>query len=282
MGKPDYFGKKVITPVIFLCLIIGGFFYFRYLEKERRTFKVVFMNVGQGDAALINFDDGQKILVDCGPDRGILSALGRNTAFYDRTIDYLIVTHPDLDHYGGCIDVLKNYDVKKVLVNGDDKKGDPFYVEWKTALLKKEVEVASTSTIISIDSARFVFFLPDRTLPFKKIDTNDNSIVFRLQHGRESFLFTGDIGIEAEELLVNKYCAGKIACPLHSDVLKVAHHGSDGSSGESFLAKVAPRRALISVGKNKFGHPSLRATRHLERAGAEISRTDEAGDIIIK
>ena len=105
---------------------------------------------------------------------------------------------------------------------------------------------------------------------------------FRLTHGDENFLFTGDMEEPLEKLLGEKYCVSTSTCILNSDILKVGHHGSDGASSELFLSFVKPKTAVISVGKNKYGHPTLRAMRHLERAGAEILRTDLIGDIVLR
>lgn len=282
MGEPNYSRRKIIL-LLTLAIFICGVLYYQRSERLRREFKVVFMNVGQGDAALVQFENGEKMLVDCGPNRSVLTALGRNMVFYDRTIDYLLVTHPDLDHYGGCIDVLKNFQVKKIFTNGEDKKGDPFYVEWKTVSLQKNVEFVTTSTVLAVASSTYRFFMPDRDLGLNKSDANNYSIVFLLDHLGKKFLFTGDMGAEAEELLVKKYCPDNSpGCALDADILKVGHHGSDGSSSELFLQKVSPTTAVISVGKNKYGHPGMRAIRHLLRSGADIKRTDLDGDVVFK
>lgn len=296
--------KILISTIFILILSLGGFFYFRYLESERHKFKVVFLNIGQGDAALIQFENGKKMLVDCGPNRGVLSALGRNMAFYDRTIDIVLTTHPDLDHYGGCVDVLKNYQVGEVITNGRGKS-DSYWQEWSKVLKNSSAvkKVIEGHEVVEIASSTLEFVSPDASLGIagKNADSNNFSIVFRLIHNNKKFLFTGDMEAPLEKKLVEKYCVmnsadprrdvgaqidadkqGKISkdpCRLKSDVLKVGHHGSDGASSEFFLGFVRPKIAVISVGKNKFGHPTLRAMRHLERAGATIMRTDFLGDI---
>jgi competence protein ComEC len=282
VGESNYSRKKIIL-ILLLAVLIGGFFYFRYLESERHKFKVTFLNVGQGDATIIQFENGEKMLLDCGPDRGILSALGRNLAFYDRTIDYLMISHPDLDHYGGCVDVLNNYQVKKIFTNGKEKS-DSYFREWKKVSREYEVEVVGVSTTLLMASSTYYFFSPDESLEFlNKISDNDYSIVFQLVHNNKKYLFTGDMEEDLEKFLVEKHCSSiNILCPLRSDILKVGHHGSDSSSSEIFLEKVRPTTAVISVGKNKFGHPGLRAIRHLERMRAEIMRTDKAGDITME
>src|SRR3989344_9396567 len=121
--------RVIIIASLIMLAISGGYYW--YFQKQQSHFYVVFLNIGQGDAALINFGNGQKMLVDCGPNRSILSALGRHLPFYDRTIDYLLVTHPDLDHYGGCVDVLKRFDVKNIIINGATKAYDPYWVIWR-------------------------------------------------------------------------------------------------------------------------------------------------------
>ncbi len=273
---------------IFLVLFISGFifFYYRYYESELHNFKVTFLNVGQGDAALIQFINGEKMLVDCGPDKIILSALGKNLAFYDRKIDYVLATHPDLDHYGGCIDVVKNYKVKKIITNGKEKPYDPYWREWNKSMIESgaglvKMDKPDVWTIAS-DTLQFVSPDPTLSLQAKEIDNNNFSIVFRLTHGDEKFLFTGDMEEPLEKLLGERYCSSTSTCLLQSDILKVGHHGSDGASSELFLSFVKPRIAVISVGKNKYGHPTLRAIKHIERTGAQIERTDLEGDVVVR
>ncbi len=340
--------KIIIISIVIVLGIIGGIFYYTRAEAWRHTFHVTFLNIGQGDSALIQFADGETMLVDCGPNSKVLSELGNNLPFYIHTIDYVLATHPDLDHYGGCVDVLRRYDVKHIIVNGRTKQ-DPYYKEWDKAMREETYEGAQRndhpfipsflrrghpvpSEIIvmkapqtwTIASSTLQFLSPDESLSLKAAadDSNNYSIVFKLTSptpsnspsgsdtvgteslqdrgsGPKTFLFTGDMEVPLEEALIQKYCATAVSstgvgaenflplqstnCPtLQSDILKVGHHGSNSSSGEDFLRFVKPYIAIISVGKNKFGHPSLRVMKHLERVGAKILRTDEVGDIVEK
>ena len=315
--------KKTVFLFFVILFVIGisGYFYYRYFEKQHHTFRVTFLDVGQGDAALIQFENGEKMLVDCGASKIVLSALGRNLPFYDRTIDYVLATHPDLDHYGGCLDVVKNYHVKEIITNGQGKPADPYWREWDR-IMQASGAVLKTMTVHeqwNIASTSLNFLSPDTNLsiPTSSVDSNNFSIVFHLTHNNETFLFTGDMETPLEKVLVDKYCTtslpllskegvGVVAemlkststatppnlplerggsgnCPtLQSDILKVGHHGSDGASSELFLSYVKPKTAVISVGPNKYGHPTLRSIRHLERTGAKVVRTDEIGDIIVK
>ena len=281
--------RKIIwVIIIFFTLLLGSVFYFYYNQHRPHRFQVTFFDIGQGDAALIQFNNGQKMLVDCGADRKILAKLGRALPFYDRTIDYLLATHPDLDHYGGCVDVLKNYKVKEIVTNGRKKEYDPYWRIWDQAVKNEgaNIKIVNSPQVWTIASSTLEFLSPDASLSLDvgADDSNNYSIVFRLKNDRISFLFTGDMEEPLEYALVHKYCStSSTTCSaLQADVLKVGHHGSDSSSNEDFLNLVGPQTATISSGKNnRYGHPSLRVLKKLQRAGAEILRTDLKGDIMI-
>jgi len=269
---------------LILCLIILGclglIFYWRQIALNK--FKVVFFSIGQGDSALINFSDGQKMLVDCGPDSKILNKLGERMPFYDRTIDYLLITHFDLDHYGGCVDVLRRYLVLNIITNGQIKPTDKYYqslVDYAGQENAKQIVIDKRQNWI-FGSARVNFIWPQAQYAddFKN-DGNNQSIVFKLENAGRSLLFVGDLEAPVEEFLVEKFCPSVGVCPiLQAQILKVGHHGSESSSSEIFLQAVRPQTAVISVGQNRFGHPSLRVLTRLERVGANIWRTDEQGD----
>ena len=281
--------KPLIIISVLLTLLLGCIFYFYYNQHRPHKFQVTFFDIGQGDASLIQFADGKKMLVDCGPDRKILAKLGQTLPFYDRSIDYVLATHPDLDHYGGCVDVLKNYKVKEIIINGHKKENDPYWRAWDQAVKDEPdaiVKIMNSPETWTIASATLQFISPDSSLVLgvAAADSNNYSIVFKLTNDRTSFLFTGDMEEPLEYALVHKYCSvSSTTCStLQANVLKVGHHGSDSSSGEDFLNLVHPQIATVSVGKNNhYGHPSLRVLKKLERVGAEILRTDRKGDIIL-
>lgn len=249
-----------------------------------KNLTINFLDVGQGDAALINFLDGEKMLVDCGPDAGILSALGRVMPYYDREIDYLVVSHPDLDHYGGCIDVLNRFKVKNIVYNGLKKPGDKAW-QWFWDLVQKsgaKYFELDQETIWDISSTTIDFLYPNKPVNeliktdlYKNYNGNNLSIVFTLNYNGQQVLFTGDAETALEKYLIDIY-----GSKLKSVILKVGHHGSSNSSNKDFLSAVVPQWAIISVGKNnKFDHPTMRVLKKLERTGAKILRTDESGDI---
>jgi competence protein ComEC len=240
---------------------------------------VAFLDIGQGDAILITTPDGQQVLVDGGPSpTALTSALGQQMPFWDRSIDLLVMTHPDSDHITGLVEVLERYHVEGWLDNGrpDD---DAIYFECQeilseTAMPHHTVRAGDKSDL-GQGLVLEVLHPPLELMTSGEADANNNSVVLRLQWGQATFLLTGDIQAEAERLLAQ---SGQ---PLTADVLKVAHHGSDGSSTAEFLAAVSPRFAVVSVGAdNQFGHPQKAALDRLTQLGdVTILRTDEEGTI---
>jgi len=251
--------------------------------EANRQIEITFLDIGQGDASFIEWPDGEQMLVDCAKDARILEALGRVMNFYDRQIDYLLVTHPDLDHYGGCTDVLERFEVENIIYTGLQKGDASWEVFWQTV----QEEGARYYQINEeeewpIGDSNLHFLFPDYDVnsgspPFSlaKDDTNNLSLVFMLSLGGVDVLFTGDMEDDLEKYLIGKY--GDL---LDAEILKVGHHGSGGSSSQEFLDIVTPELSTISVGAdNKYGHPSLRVIRRLERQNSSVWRTDRQGDI---
>ncbi|HLD31511.1 MAG TPA: MBL fold metallo-hydrolase [Patescibacteria group bacterium] len=260
--------RRLIILVIIFCLVWVGY------QQEMNRQGVVFLAVGQGDSTLILLPQGLEILVDCGPDATVISRLGRYLPFFVQEIDYLFITHADLDHYGGCEEVLRRFEVKNIVLDPRQTSLAPAWQSLQRALTAEGVRVITDTKeaqwVFSAGRLQFFFITPD------KIDANTTSLVFQLIFPRFRILFMADLGQAEEKKLQEKY--GEI---LRSDILKVGHHGSAYSSEEGFLKTVGPAQAVIMVGKNNFGHPSVRVLKRLERQGAEIWQTDEEGDIIV-
>ncbi|KKR70938.1 MAG: internalization-related competence protein ComEC/Rec2 protein [Candidatus Roizmanbacteria bacterium GW2011_GWB1_40_7] len=237
--------------------------------RDRDKLKFYMLDVGQGDAIFIETPSGNQILFDGGQDRKILEELGKVMPFYDRSIDLVILTHPHLDHAGGLLEVLKNYEVGE-LMDGGDNYNLAEYGELKKLMEEKKIkyEVARRGLKISLDKGISLLVLaPDKLI--KSDNPHDNNVVSRLSYGRIDFLLMGD-GEKGEELKLVQ--AGD---NLESEVLKVGHHGSKTSSNPLFLEEVNPEYALISVGaKNRYGHPAQITLDNLLAAGAKILRTD--------
>ncbi|HUF53087.1 MAG TPA: DNA internalization-related competence protein ComEC/Rec2 [Dehalococcoidia bacterium] len=238
---------------------------------------VTFLDVGQGDAVLIEGPDGHRVLVDGGPSGDVLGeALGRTLPFFDRRIDLVVLTHPQTDHGGGLIDLLDRYDVGAVLDSTVDTEG-VFALAWHDAVATSNVSryVAQRGMYVNLGSgARLQILAPsERLSPWA--DPNDGSTVPRVVMGETSFLLTGDIEAEGEAALVQS------GTDLRSTVLKVPHHGSRTSTSEAFLSRVAPAIGVISVGaENRFGHPAAEVLGRL--SGDHVLRTDEHGDVRIE
>lgn len=242
--------------------------------------KISFLDVGQGDASFIEFPSGKQMLVDCAKDATVLGALGRVMKYYDKEIDYLVVTHADLDHYGGCIDVLKRFEVKNIIYTGLQKEDKSWQYFWDMIAKENAVytEIAKQD-VWQIDGAIINFLYPDKKLEKNsKEKDNNTSLVFKLSYSENDILFMGDAEAELEKYLITAY-----KDILNAEVLKVGHHGSGSSSDQNFIDLVSPDYSVISVGKdNDYGHPSRRVIKRLERVGSKIYRTDEKKDIILK
>jgi competence protein ComEC len=240
--------------------------------------EIIFFNVGQGDSIFIETPKKHQILIDGGPDSIILRKLSENLPFWDRTIDLIILTHPENDHLGGLIEVLKKYKVEAVLWTGI-KRNSPQFREWEKLIENEraKIYIAQFGEKIIAGKTILEIFYPFENLAGQEVkNSNDSSIFTKLIFEENSFLFTGDASQEIEKKLLEK------EIDLNSDVLKVGHHGSKTSSNEEFLKKVSPEIAIISVGKeNSYGHPHFEVLERLKKAGIKIFRTDLDGDIKI-
>ena len=245
-----------------------------YNLSQPRLLEVTFFDVGQGDAIFIVAPQSHQILIDGGPSSIILEKLAKEMPFWDRTIDLIILTHPERDHLAGLLEVLKRYKVENILWTGV-VRDTAEYKEWQKLIEEEGAKISLTPDVKRLTTSGVVLEIlhPFESLEGKVFkDSNNTSIVAKLIFGENSFLFTGDIYKSVEKELVE----------LDSDVLKVAHHGSKTSSSEEFIAEVSPEIAVIPVGKNNnYGHPHQEVLEILSRYGINILRTDKDGDIKI-
>jgi len=228
---------------------------------------VSFLDISQGDAILIQ-KGNQQVLIDGGPSpQAIALELGDKMPFWDRTIELVVLTHPHSDHITGLLEVLQRYKVEQVLYPDLDCES-PLYQEWLRLVEEKDIKctIAQAGQQIDLGEGITIKVLHPGTplLTGTGSDINNNSVVLHLSMGRVSFLLTGDIEQEAEfELIVQR-------ADLISTVLKVGHSGSYTSTTAEFLAAVNPGVAVISVGDNPFGHPSVGVVERLEeKLGSE-------------
>lgn len=257
-----------------LGLAIGAVI-FLILQWPDNRLHLIFCQVGQGDAILLEYGSYQ-ILVDAGPDNSVLSCLGKAMPFWDRKIELVILTHPEADHLTGLIEVVKRYQIGKLMKT----KAENTTPEWQAltaAILKREVKVQELSCGDKIKPRQLSLIVLWPCYKGRTFVTNFNqwSMVILGQYGSFNFLLPGDITATEEQTMIN------LASLRPVEVLKVAHHGSKFSSSQEFLEKVKPKTAVISVGRNSFGHPTPEALARLKAVGAKVLRTDEIGTIEI-
>lgn len=233
--------------------------------------RVYFLDVGQGDCTILTQGDSA-MLIDAGDnDKGTavqsyLEYLGIEE------LDYAVLTHPDADHIGGADVVLYKFDCDAILM--PDAQTDTRTYDDVIQAMNAKGESAvhpAPGDVYEFGDARFTILAPVDDYD----DNNNNSIVLRLDHGDNSFLFTGDAENQAEEDILSTQA------DVDADVLKVGHHGSSTSTSDAFLAAVSPDYAVISCGEdNKYGHPHAETLNRLRKNGITVYRTDEQGTIV--
>ncbi len=257
--------KWVIPPLLVAAILVSV----TAATMPDDNLHVSFLDVGQGDAILIQRGN-QQVLVDGGPSPQAISlGLGNKMPFWDRTIDLVVLTHPDADHITGLVEVLQRYKVKQVLYPDLDSES-PLYEEWLKLVKEKDIKytIAQAGRQIGLGEGTVIIKVINPQIPLLTgtgSDIDNNGVVLRISMGEVSFLLTADIRQEAEfELITHR-------ADLSSTVLKVAHHGSNTSTSQEFLAVVNPQLAVISVGADKrFGHPTPAVMERLkEKLGSE-------------
>ncbi len=239
---------------------------------------VRFLDVGQGDSVHIVTPDGYELLIDGGPSASVLRELSKGRLFFDKKIDVVIATHPDTDHVGGLVDVLKRFDVDWLLET--ESKSD-------------SSAAVAYSDVVSIENARKILAQSGQVLQLGASTTvqilspygdttqwksNSASIVVRVVYGETEFMLTGDAPSEIEDYLVGLYGSS-----LQSDVLKLGHHGSKTSTSELFLDNVQPLFAVVSAGaNNRYRHPNVDVIKKVMDREIQVVSTIESGTITFK
>ena len=238
---------------------------------------VSFLDVGQGDAILIEGPTGIQMLVDGGKDRSVLRELARVIGPLDRSIDMVVETHPDADHIGGLPGVFALYNVSYFLT--PDRMNDTSFSEGLAAAVasetgQKEIVARQGMRIHLGDGAYADVLFPEGDVA-KLRDTNDASVIMRVVYGETEFLLTGDAPAWVEDRIVSAY-----GTALESDVLKAGHHGSRTSTGDNFLTAVDPAVVVVSAGTdNSYGHPHPDVLERVTVSGASVFSTAEEGTI---
>jgi len=284
----------VIKRFFIAVFIVCGAIIFAFPFFSDRKLHLVFCDVGQGDATLIKYKS-YEVLVDGGPSgTKLLDCLSKNIPPWDREIELVVLSHPESDHLTGLIDVLEKYEVKQIVLNSIIKESAVFWqFRQKVIAEKSQIYLPRAGDQLKLGPLNLVVLWPKEKLGDNRLwqeapaatetspqvlgaatvsgEINNTSVVLKLSFGAFDALLSGDIGFAAEEV---------IDFP-EVEVLKVPHHGSRYSTSEGFLDQSKPQLAVISVGKNSFGHPTQEVIDRLEKAKAKIRRTDQSGEIEI-
>jgi competence protein ComEC len=240
-----------------------GIIWFIVLSAPHTHLTVAFLNVGQGDAILIESPTGNQMLIDGGRDAALLRELPKIMGPTDRSIDLVLATHPDADHIGGLPDIFERYEVGMYMESGNIGDTATFQT------LERDVEKEKAPRVIARRGMRIVLgggayadvLFPDRDV--SRAESNSASAVLRVVYGESEFLLTGDAPISTERTLLSYGVE-----TLTSDVLKAGHHGSRTSSSEGFLKAVNPMYGVFSRGcENSYGHPHVEVVERFNSLG---------------
>lgn len=278
--------KKIKLILTIVCLIVLALLWYVLRPSQEVDYEIPdgtaefhFIDVGQGDAILIK-EGSTNVLIDTGDKDAKEDLLGYLDDHSVEIIDYFVITHFDADHFANAVDVLENYDVKKLLVP-DQPKNTKMYETFVAKVEEQEeagmIEVLSANDMVGqmilTDPLEIKILAP---LKDDYDDSNDFSIVLMARYGNKRVLLTGDAEKEAEEDLVNRYSSADLDC----DVYKLGHHGSRTSSSQELLDEATPSVVVVSCGKdNKYNHPH---TETWERVADKARyRTDEQGSVVV-
>ena len=240
------YGLLVILAISGIGLSFSG------VGTSSEYLEVHFLDVGQGDAVLIQTPDGYEVLIDGGATSQVIRQLSVEQSWSDRLIDVVIATHPDTDHVGGLVDVLERFDVG-LIVQTEADSDSPAATAFESAVLSEsaDVQFARAGQVIQVGASTTIEILS----PASDTDNwraNAASVIVRVVYGDTAFMLTGDAPDSIEDYLVGEYGTG-----LKSNVLKLGHHGSQTSTSELFLDTVQPQYAVVSASlDNRYGHPN--------------------------
>lgn len=271
--------KLIINFVIITLLLVGAGMIAKIISRPiDPQVEVIFLDVGQGDATLIQKGDIQ-ILIDGGPNKTILEKLGQKMPVGDKTIEHVILSHPHADHLDGINAVLESYEIGTIYSSGVLHTTDAylnFLEKIQTENLKFIVPDTGQS-FEPFEEATITFVWPGQKFKSEEIDNlNNSSVVNRFCYQSHCSIFTGDVESDAQN---NILADDEVS--LSAEIIKIPHHGSDNALVEDFVKKINPKIAIIQVGSfNPYGHPHAEVLDHLKSSGLDIYRTDEDGDIV--
>ncbi|MCB9810769.1 MAG: MBL fold metallo-hydrolase [Candidatus Nomurabacteria bacterium] len=239
---------------------------------------VTFLDVGQGDAIYIETPDGVQALIDGGANNAVLRELGKQMPLFDRSLDVVLATHPDKDHIGGLVDVLKRYEVANIIRTNNE--GETATIDAFNLAVSNEgtaISYATAGQQLALGASTSVLILSPAG-DVTDLESNTSSIVAQLRYGEVEFMLTGDAPVSIEKYLVDTFGEA-----LESEVLKFGHHGSRTSTADEFLDTVDPQYGVVSAGQdNRYGHPHKEVIEKAESRGVDIFNTADIGTIVFK
>lgn len=259
--------KNLIIVIVFLIILDAILWYFILVDS--RAVEFYFLDVGQGDATLLNFPFSGRMLIDSGDGKIIEHSLAKIGGYFRRSVDVWILSHANLDHYGGFLKLIDSSEPQVFIYNGFNSEAQSFQ-QLINKLKEKNIPiiVLAKGDKIKIGNNQFDILWPPSDSPPK--DLNDNSLILYFKNFFGTALFLGDVSQKILGQIQNYFNNGLVV-----DILKVAHHGSKTSLNKEFLDSVKPKISLIGVGlNNRFNHPHSEVVDFLTKIGSQILRTD--------
>lgn len=295
--------QPVSFKLFFLTIGFSSLILLFLLTKDllNKNSKIIFCDVGQGDAAYIRTKEKIDILIDAGPDRKVLTCLGKYMPFYDRTIELAFLSHPQKDHYGGFLSILDRYKIDNFILAPLNNEGKSFS-QFLEKLVNKKIKIKTlySESVINLNNkktylgTKITIIWPDREtiannikntsdtssnildLKTVKGDLNNFSQILLFSEKKFNLLFDSDSSFKVLENIA-------ALLPNKIDILKVPHHGSKNGLSYKFLKLANPALSVISVGRNNsYGHPSKEVLEIFKALDKKYLRTDEKGDIAIE
>lgn len=267
---PYYIGGLFIGLIISIYLIS---------QLPFGDFQFFFLNIGQGDAMYLRTPDDYHVLIDGGPTSKILEEIAEVVPLYNRTFDFIVISHPHADHINGLIEIIKRYEVKGILVVGTPYR-NPYYVKIFKLAEDFEIPLLIAESEKDIKLGKYVYLdivWPTESMAGNEFENvNNASLVMRIITNNQMILLTGDAEIEEEKEMIES------GFDLSADILKAGHHGSKTASSEEFLDRVRPKTVVIQSGEgNDYGHPHKETLKKLLERSINVKRNDLLGRIDI-
>lgn len=279
MKSSKYKFSIIATTICIISFFLGTSISIFYKSLDVNETLVHYINVGQGDAILIENNDFN-ILIDSGPNSSSKELISYLDSLNIKKLNYVIATHPHEDHIGNMDDILTHFTVKKFIAPKVTTLDTDFKNMCSSLEDKKlNISLIADNTTIKLSNNNSLTFLWTGAIDD---NINNHSIVVKYNNKDISFIFTGDIENEVESKLISLSKSNPNSS-LSSNVLKVSHHGSNTSSTMNFLSEVNPNLSIISCGMgNDYGHPHKNTLVNLNSINSHIYRTDLNGNIIVK